>query len=448
MNPKKEWGLGFCRLDLSLTSIGMRKRVRVPDDEVDPGLRASRKWAAKQDPAVLREKNRLSKQRIRALKKVGLNAFDASKRASPGHGLYTTFRHTPRPDPTPSTSASLCTELNIIYENPHPTAIDPVLMESSPTRHQTVECCDEQGAHSPDHSLSESRIPEAICVDDPTNVTSTSARTVVDPAYIYDPSFVTGDALYGATFPASSNDEDIRGAWPERKLHHDAEGHSTAIVGQKGVKFWSILTLKPQYRSLPRTELFDKLADINQPNQQGTSNYLQLCDIETVKLRPGDVLLQPPGSFHRPSIGRRSLDMLTLGITEVLDIEHDDPSGYQTLLQMLLAMQAMGSRLFYKRALSAHCLMILAPEDYVYQRRSLQKDFNGNEEKQTYRTKKIRLEEIRSLLHYEHGIEYADQIRLFLGFQTRDSLRSYVHNFKGDGPDELVSIVSINPPVS
>ncbi|KAK0433939.1 hypothetical protein EV421DRAFT_1741164, partial [Armillaria borealis] len=201
--------------------------------------------------------------------------------------------------------------------------------------------------------------------------------------------------------------------------HHDAEGHSTAIVGQKGVKFWSILTLKPQ--------------------------------------------LQPPGSFHRvytpiPSFATGAAFFVyeALHWTEisrhidardhrsVTDIEHDDPSGYQ----MLLAMQAMGSRLFYKRALSAHCLMILAPEDYVYQRRSLQKDFNGNEEKQTYRTKKTRLEEIRSLLHYEHGIEYADQIRLFLGFQTQDSLRSYVHNFKGDGPDELVSIAPINPPVS
>ncbi|KAK0421481.1 hypothetical protein EV421DRAFT_1283092, partial [Armillaria borealis] len=135
-----------------------------------------------------------------------------TRRNAPRRAMACTLHSdTPRPDPTPSTSANPCTELNIIYENPHPTAIDPVLMESLPTHHQIVECCDEQGAHSPDHSLSESGIPEAICVDDPTNVTSTSARTVVDPAYIYDPSFVTGDALYGATFHAPSHDEVIRG---------------------------------------------------------------------------------------------------------------------------------------------------------------------------------------------------------------------------------------------
>ncbi len=184
-------------------------------------------WAVfyRQDPAVLREKNQLSKQRIRcvfssllehtnlsisrALKKVGLDAFNASKHASPGHGLYTTFRHTPRPDPTPSTSANPCTKLNIIHEYPHPTAIDPGLMESSPTRHQTVGRCDEPSAHSPDHSLSESGIPEAICVDNLANVTSMSARTVFNLAYIHDPSFVTVNALNGATFPAPGHDEAI-----------------------------------------------------------------------------------------------------------------------------------------------------------------------------------------------------------------------------------------------
>ncbi|PBL00324.1 hypothetical protein ARMGADRAFT_1159671 [Armillaria gallica] len=122
---------------------------------------------------------------------------------------YTLHSDTPRPDPTPSTSANPCTKLNIIHEYPHPTAIDPGLMESSPTRHQTVGRCDEPSAHSPDHSLSESGIPEAICVDDLSNATSMSARTVFNPAYIRDPSFVTVDALDGATFPAPGHDEAI-----------------------------------------------------------------------------------------------------------------------------------------------------------------------------------------------------------------------------------------------
>ncbi|KAK0217566.1 hypothetical protein EDD85DRAFT_990671 [Armillaria nabsnona] len=200
---RKNGGLGFCRLGLSLTSIGMRKRVRVPDN-VDSGLRASRKWAAMQDPAVLREKNRLSKQRIRRLDWMHLTRRNAPRRAM----TYTLHSDTPRPDPTPSTSANPCNKLNIIHEYPHPTAIDPGRMESSPTRHQTVGRCDKPSAHSPDHSLSESGIPEVICVDDLANA-SMSARTVFNPAYIRDPSFVTVDASDGATFPALGHDEAI-----------------------------------------------------------------------------------------------------------------------------------------------------------------------------------------------------------------------------------------------
>ncbi|KAK0468543.1 hypothetical protein IW261DRAFT_1573771 [Armillaria novae-zelandiae] len=579
----------------------------VPDDEVDAGLRVSRKWAMKQDPAVLREKNRLSKQKNRALQKAGLDAAYALQRVA--DGLYTTFRHVPRAYhslSTPSTSQMTSPESAFIsYEYPHPLTltIDPIPMESSPicdplcqaaelVSVEPVGYCDTSSIQSTNHSLTEPGMPEDIRDGDSgtrhslprlsNTTTSTTVRTVFDPAYIYDPSFVTGDAIYCEPIPVPCHNKDISicgsrevselrditsvgektdhmdlvtdyvrffkdpdiiqmkdstrmctptlkrngrnlvkndadavrdlarynivttstsrvsvitqfssneelaakirsklsngryiyipgssmdslrkdgrkldmnylqefGIWDQSvqcivvldiplnhplpcgltclndgdnvsgvlkqsypcsthihsgqlghrswallhhagiltEAHHDAEGHSTAIVGHKGVKFWSIITLKPQYQSLPWTELLDKLADINQPNKQGISNYIQLCDIEIMKLLPGNVLLQPPGSFHQvytpiPSFATGAAFFVyeALHWTEishqvdawdhryVTNIEHDDPSGYQTLLHMLLAMQAMKSRRFYKRALSAHCLMILAPEEYIYQ---------------------------------------------------------------------------------
>ncbi|KAK0468967.1 hypothetical protein IW261DRAFT_1573276 [Armillaria novae-zelandiae] len=576
---------------------------RVPDDEVDAGLRVSRKWAAKQDPAVLREKNRLSKQKNRALQKAGLDAAYVLQRVA--DGLYTTFRHVPRAYhslSTPSTSQMTSPESAFIsYGYPHPLTltIDPIPMESSPicdplcqaaelVSVEPVGCCDTSSIQSTNHSLTEPGMPEDIRDGDSgtrhslprlsNTTTSTTVRTVFDPAYIYDPSFVTGDAIYCEPIPVLCRNKDISicgsrevselrditsvgektdhmdlvtdyarffkdpdviqmkdstrmctptlkrngrnlvkndadavrdlarydivttstsrvsvitqfssneelaakirsklsngryiyipgssmdslrkdgrkldmnylqefGIWDQSsavysrprytakpstslrtdvsatlynhhlgltafrfidastmannvsgvlkqsypcpthihsgqlghrswallhhagiltEAHHDAEGHSTAIVGHKGVKFWSIITLKPQYQSLPRTELLDKLADINQPNKQGISNYIQLCDIEIVKLLPGDVLLQPPGSFHRvytpiPSFATGAAFFVyeALHWTEisrqvdawdhryVTNIEHDDPSGYQTLLHMLLAMQAMKSR--------------------------------------------------------------------------------------------------------
>ncbi len=182
--------------------------------------------------------------------------------------------------------------------------------------------------------------------------------------------------------------------------------------------------------------------------------------------------IQPPGAFHRvytptPSFttGAAFFVYESLHWTElsrqvdawdheyVTNIEHDDPSGYQTLLRMMLAMTAMTSRResdvltwmlisfhceeFFKRAVAAHCLMILAPQDYVYQKTT---SFIVKKSKKIItRTKESRLKEIRALPLYAPAVKVANKIRQALQFRTLTILRNYIRNFEGDGPDVFVS---------
>ncbi|KAK0471790.1 hypothetical protein IW261DRAFT_1571670 [Armillaria novae-zelandiae] len=193
----------------------------VPDDEVDTGLWASRKWAAKQDPAVLHEKNRLSKQKNRALQKAGLDVAYALQRVADG------FLSTLSTSQMTSPKSAF-----ISYEYPHPLTltIDPLPMESSPicdplcqaaelVSVEPVGCCDTLSIQSTNHSLTEPGMPEDIhdgdsrtrhslpCLSNAT--TSTTVHTVFDLAYIYDPSFVTGDAIYCEPIPVPCCNKDI-----------------------------------------------------------------------------------------------------------------------------------------------------------------------------------------------------------------------------------------------
>ncbi|KAG1720983.1 uncharacterized protein EDB91DRAFT_1256739 [Suillus paluster] len=161
--------------------------------------------------------------------------------------------------------------------------------------------------------------------------------------------------------------------------HHDAEGTLTWVRMEVGVKFWVIFRPKYHHRNRLHLQQFaTKLVDFTSHKKWLEKH----CDGEVIVLRPGDMLIMPPGTIHAVytpvasfATGGHFYHYMCLHLTELaryIDAEVADSTTNQalehaveTLRRMMIMVPYLSRRiLLYKRSLLGLCIMVTKTAEY------------------------------------------------------------------------------------
>lgn len=161
--------------------------------------------------------------------------------------------------------------------------------------------------------------------------------------------------------------------------HHDAEGTLTWLRMEHGVKFWVVFRPKNNRDDRKHLQEFvTRLVDFTNHEEWVRKH----CDAEVIVLRPGNIVIMPPGTVHAvytpvPSFatGGHFYHYMCLHLTELaryIDSEAADSTTNQDLehaLETLRRMMIMVPYLslptvLYKRPLLGLCIMVTKTEEY------------------------------------------------------------------------------------
>ncbi|KAG0692823.1 hypothetical protein DFH29DRAFT_1008067 [Suillus ampliporus] len=143
--------------------------------------------------------------------------------------------------------------------------------------------------------------------------------------------------------------------------HHDADGLSTWVGPEDGMKFWVVFRLKSTKGG--RAHLAKAIMMLlNYPtNRQAVE---QCWDAEVVTLLPGDIFIQPPGQVHGVNLLSRYLDATKAQF--LTNQTHAYSYALETLRRMVIAVPHLSRRIpLYRRPLIALCLMVLKCINYI-----------------------------------------------------------------------------------
>ncbi|KAG2081945.1 uncharacterized protein F5147DRAFT_783481 [Suillus discolor] len=161
--------------------------------------------------------------------------------------------------------------------------------------------------------------------------------------------------------------------------HHDAEGTLTWVRMEAGIKFWAIFSLRDGANNrIGLQDLSVKLADYARHKTWIHKN----CDAEVLTLRPGDMLILPPGVVHAVytpvpsfSTGGHFYHYSCMHLTELaryIDAEVGESTTNQamdhaleTLRRMVIMLPYLSRRVVLpRRALLSLCLMACKGRQY------------------------------------------------------------------------------------
>ncbi|KAF8418641.1 hypothetical protein L210DRAFT_3578800, partial [Boletus edulis BED1] len=161
---------------------------------------------------------------------------------------------------------------------------------------------------------------------------------------------------------------------------HDADGAGSFLFPLSGIKNWTIVALKDGY--MPRNKLPQFLADLSNPDML-LSEFQDNVDAQTIHLRPGDLLIMPPGQIHTVYTPVASFcrgghffnyDMMHLTeLSRFVDttkgscVTNQAHAGtLETLCRLVIALPILPStRKLYKRALISLCGMVAHHTKYT-----------------------------------------------------------------------------------